>query len=298
MSVQPNLQTEIEDILGRQGLLAEEPVEVSEGEVKETHVYGDDLVVQHVEQDTDRFSRGARMYKVLENTSIPVPEVVGFQQNPHILSTEFVDGETPETENQYRAVGQKLAEIHQEFSPENYGKLDYENPDLETGGEFTDWQDFLRTDLNSRIRSLGELHDVGLEMDVREAFNSYVGDISGQPPSSLLHYDFDFNEVAMQGDEVQAIFDWDEAVAGDPDYEFVVTRDSIEDAQKRKSFTEGYREVKNTRVSDSKENAYLIHDAVGKSPYFNMLNFKGDLSDGEIESQREHLEDLCEGYLN
>ncbi len=275
---------------------------VEEGNIVNTAILreGDEKTVfQYVEgAGIGNFNRGSKAYGWLENSDVNVPERLDYELRYDFdyswHRVEFIDGGEPESSEDFYRVGKSLAELHETFkdSDATVGRVSGEpDQELEDWGERS-WNSFFNQQLSKSIR---EVEGTRYEVDVIETLkrNREKYPLLEDTEITFLHGDVSPENVIMSDGEVYWI-DFDQALFGDPDYEFfrAEQRFKLHDAD-TESFSEGYREVRDFKG----EPYHKLYGALGVTKLlqaFKRLEERGknSLSDEQLSELNRELEEL------
>ena len=254
------------------GTAPERVVDVTEGLLHETYELrcdGREYVLQFATDATgdrrDSLHRGLNCYRLLQQSGLPVPEVVAETvgqggENGYVLVTAL-PGETGEraiSPERTRTAGRYLAEIH---SARNFGSAGW----LQFGNGKPTVRRFEEGSLRRRLRrtvdeNAAVLREAGL-VAVGDELDGLVDRLGDRVPESfrpvLCHNDYSPDNVLFRGNDVTGILDFDRACAGHSHRDLVKAanafwmHDPSADWDVRESFYEGYRETGTTDLGGS-----------------------------------------------
>ena len=270
------------------------PIEA--GEIAETYYFQDQgkYVYQSPGIDPKGFEIGLNLYEDLWSSDIPVPEVIERERGENAYAVlEYIPGsnlsglDNPEGHLFYQA-GQLLAKFHQEydFNSEGYGELSTERVSLENPKN--NWRRFFQHRTGSRIDDLRPRYvDISEALSLERAVHEKA---PVNPDSAILHNDYAGRNIRVDPDSsfINGVIDFDSALVGDPDFDFVDAKQYFEiDFGKEEAdvFKQGY--LNQRTVSDDfseKQNSYAISGLINKAWALNELDQRIDTDyDREIE---------------
>lgn len=275
---------------------------VQNGDLVNTYVFDHDpdYVLQFPRMDSRGFDIGVNCYEDLQGSAIPVPEIIDKQnQEDSYVVLEYLPGDdlnsiqNPENHLFYQA-GEILASIHQEYDFDGYGFLSTSQIELPKPSK--NWKIFFQARTGSRIDELeGEYIDLLEAASLEEAVSDKA---PVEPEATLLHNDYAGRNIRVDS-EVKAILDFDSSFVGDPDFDFVKSKQSfIRDfgESEASSFEEGYRSRKELgKDFSNKELAYRISELIGEAWALKALKNTGRrcCDEEEIEELVSNALELC-----
>ncbi|WP_132057718.1 phosphotransferase enzyme family protein [Halorussus amylolyticus] len=296
--------------------LGESPTEVTRvdaGLLHETYELdcaGGEYVLQFAsDADKDRrdsLRRGLNCYAALQNSEIPVPNLVtekmtAFDGRKYAL-VEKLPGKTAERDVSPEKVlnaGRYLAKIHNVRHFETAGWIRFD-------GGYPSVRRFREGSLKRRIQrtveeSSGVLREGGLETagtEVERLFDRSGGDLPEEFRPVLCHDDYSPDNVLFRDGEVTGVLDFDRAYSGHNQRDLVKAancfwmHDPCSNWDVRAKLYEGYREVNDLDSSfDRNEPLYRVETLV--EIVAGLLEM-GELSEYERSFYSERLSDTLE----
>lgn len=259
------MDAEIVSIVRRE--LGEPPdrvARVSEGLLHETYELGcdgEEYVLQFSSDATkgreDSSRRGLNCYVALENSEIPVPEVVTetvreFRGREYVLVGKLPgkSGERDISPERVRNAARHLARIHNVWSFEEAGWIRFEDR-IPTVYESREGNPKRR--LRDEVeRSAKTIREGGLEAvasEVESAFDRFEGELPEEFRPVLCHDDYSPDNVLFRGGDVTGILDFDRTYSGHGHRDVAKAancfwmHDPCADWNVRGKFYEGYRDA-------------------------------------------------------
>lgn len=238
---------------------------VAEGLQHETYVLrvaGRDYVLQFAasgdSRDVDSLARGLYWYVALQETDIPVPEVVServaeFDDRRYVLVEKLpgTTGERNVSPARTRNAAASLAAVHDHAAFDTAGVLvgASDGPSVRASGDAT-FREWVQRDVS---KSAGHLRDAGL-VSAADGLERVRDEFADRLPESfdpvLCHGDFSPDNVLFRDDEVVGVLDFDRARAGRAEWDLAAAanafwmHDPTADWANRETFYEGYRAVR------------------------------------------------------
>jgi len=155
------------------------------------------------------------------------------------------------------ALGRTIARLHA-IRCSGFGPLDPEVPpgDGPLRGLRTSWPEFVRTNLDEHVahcRRLGALSPT----DAAFATTCLRDAALLTTESVLLHGDLANPNVLVEGAQVHALLDWEDALAGDPVFDLACWGTFVGNHERRAAMLRGYRSV--TTLPDDFEFRYWLY---------------------------------------
>lgn len=181
-----------------------------------------------------KFKREQLAFKLLKDTSVPVPRLVLLDESQSfvpldVLITEKLPGENISefwnacTDDQKRHLacqaGSSLFEIHKTSFP-FFGSLEEESK------RYSTWTDYIESTLNDHLRNAFDLQifERSTEVEIRKAFHKIVPLLSQVSESKLVHGDYHFGNIigSTLGNKprITGVVDFEWCLAGDPLMDF------------------------------------------------------------------------------
>nr|WP_303651815.1 phosphotransferase [Halovenus rubra] len=279
---------------------------VPEGLLHETYEleYEDEAYVLQVSPAGERrneLRRGLQLYQHLQDSRIPVPDVVTEQIRDHDSDTysivEKLPGESAKdniSPERVLAAGRYLARIHDTWTFETTGWIGFEDEDL-TVRQFEEGTQ--RRQIVERVRQYSTLLEQnGLEPAGKRVANlvdPLKEDLPGGGSPVLCHNDYSPDNILYRDNEITGILDFDRAIAGHGRRDLVKAanafwmHDPCVDWEVREKFYDGYREIRSLddRFADSEPlfRVETLTEIVG-----GMVEL-GELSEYEAEFYTEQI---------
>jgi aminoglycoside phosphotransferase (APT) family kinase protein len=208
---------------------------------------------------------------VADRTSVPVPRILVFRDDPALdvapyFVTERVEGRNlaeslSELDREVRErvvaqAGRILGDMHAEIGFEGFGRLALDDDRLEVTDFSWDWQAFFHDMAEGYVDRLEGTPFADLQEAAREYLDGSVHVIGSDGVPRLVHDDFRPANMLFDpaADEpITAVLDWQFALAADPEYhiartDFLFIDPAFEDAETRERLREklysGYREFR------------------------------------------------------
>lgn len=251
------------------------------------------VVVKYTDGGEDRLYRDrATLRYVAENTSVPVPMVFDWGEEPAYLVMEAVPGETTpqlrdfETDgatDYIRTAGELLGRLHAETEFESVGHIEGATDSTLVYKPADSWPEFfskLKRDTASELQGTRFEEAAG---DAVAALPETTGGFAVDRPV-LAHCDFGPNNVFRFDGDVTGVIDWEWTLAADPAYDLLraerLFRTGADDGTRNALLT-GYRTVR--PVPDDYEHRAEIYSAYETlSP---MSSFESWCPDDEEKAQ-------------
>ncbi len=160
--------------------------------------------------------------------------------------TEFDELE-PDAVRLLEKFGGQLAKLHK-VSVHGFGWFDvaplYAQPAAEPAGLFRSWADYLSVQLEAHVEACQNLHALGKAEGARvlDLFAGLIPGLADFTPA-LLHGDPGGHNIATDGENITALLDWEDCLAGDPIYE-VAFWATFQPERRHAAFLSGYRSVR------------------------------------------------------
>ncbi len=217
---------------------------------------------------------------VADRTEIPVPRILVFKQDPEqnvppyfvtermegdSLSDKF-DGLDADLRSRIMTqVGEILGELHSNIAFEGFGYFGLQNDRLVVENLTWDWREFFDDLTRGHLDRLESTPFADLSKTAGQAIDGAIDSIPTTATPRLVHDDFRpanlmYNDEADQ--PITAVLDWQNALAGHPEYnvaqtEFLfidsVFRDPEVRASLREQLHDGYREFHEFPIDDGYE---------------------------------------------
>lgn len=162
---------------------------------------------------------------VRRETSVPVPEMLAVGDGHFIARwCDAVPEEPPERdETRIRALGRGLATLHAETAPEfgRSGLLDAEDGDLTVDEQR--WSDTLLDLLERRKRYLDSVGYGDLARAVADTVRDHRHRLETVDDAVLVHGNYFGEHVGTEADETTAVIDFEHALVGSPEWDYLRT---------------------------------------------------------------------------
>lgn len=263
------------------GLMAEGHSSLENGAVWETFEV-DDVVIQAPATGRENdLPKNNFLYRHLAENGVNVPEVILSEEaTPSYGVYENVDGDSLSSvkesvsEEEYGDVvetaGKLLGQIH---STEGFG---YGWPDQNQGfrgASHSNWREFV-SDRRNSIQEKVDEWPFNQVVD-RAANHVEIEEIPLETDSAVLHRDYHGENLIFGDDEVYVI-DLDNAVYGDPRFDFVYSSSQITggDQELEERFLEGYESVRDLEMDETLEDNYVALSVLqsAEAGYWNQQN--------------------------
>ena len=171
-------------------------------------------------------SREHTVMGALEDTPVPVPQMIGYEPDPDLIGAEFfmmehVEGEVIRDEQAAREVldeGQRrragdslvdvLAELHG-VDPDGVGLADFAKKEDYLARQLHRW--------HGQLSKGQEKHGAREIPVLEEVHDRLVGDIPEQVGASIVHGDYRLDNAILGPEgQVRAVLDWELTTLGDP----------------------------------------------------------------------------------
>jgi aminoglycoside phosphotransferase (APT) family kinase protein len=240
-----------------------------------------EVVVKFEPQDGGDFALEPYLHDyVASRTTVPVPRILVFKEEPEqnippYFVTERMEGDSLSdqfdglpNDLQRRIlvqVGNILGELHSNIAFEGFGYFGLENGRLIVEELTWDWRDFFETLTEGHITRLDQTPFEDLVEPARRGVENAIETIPTTATPRLIHDDFRPANLMFDPDRqdpITAVLDWQNALAGHPEYnvaqsEFLfidsVFRDPDTRERLRESLYEGYREYHDFPIDDGYE---------------------------------------------
>lgn len=290
-----------QDYFDRAGLEPDNYEVVEEGDIVNTAIIwqGDERsVFQYADTGGNvvSFTRGSKVYDFLEDKDVSAPEKYDDELRHDYAwhHVDFVEGEHPESDEDFFEVGKSLAEMAQELEDDSWN-IGYVNEEPSSSIEsfFSQfWEAFVTEKFEDRISYIG-----GTRYEtpgVRELKKSWDrSQIHWDIDVTLLHGDVSPYNVKLSDNSVTWI-DFDQALFGDPDYEFFTSEQRLNlEGIDPEPFCEGYRSVRDFEEEEHHDNYKAA--AVVKHLYALKTLERDDVysaSNEQIQRLAQELEDI------
>lgn len=157
--------------------------------------------------------------------------------------------------NAVENAGEALAQIHSsEVDGEGFGYFNREEEGIEA--PYDTWKDYVREKV-SELDDIPELFEEAAQIGF-ENFN--IGTVPENPDRRMLHDDFNSGNIMIQDDASIKVFDYDNAIYGDPDFGFINSMFELcdyDDEEALEKFRDGYSSVRELEMSKEVEDNYV-----------------------------------------
>lgn len=237
-----------------------------------------EVVLKFEPPDDGNFALEPHLYEyVADRTNVPVPRILVFKENPdqnvppyfvtermegQSLSDQFDTLETPLQRRILVQVGEILGDLHSNIAFEGFGYFGLDDGRLTVESLTWDWREFFRELTERHIERLDRTPFSDLVKPARRAVESSIETIPTTATPRLVHDDFRPANLMFDPeveDPIRSVLDWQNALAGHPEYnvaqaEFLfvdsVFRDSETRASLRERLHDGYREYHTFPIDD------------------------------------------------
>ena len=157
------------------------------------------------------------------------------------------DADEPALQRLLVPLGAVFARLHG-IRMQRYGWLDaralFAEPPTEPAGLFDEWLDYLTLKLDAHVEDCVKLNALAVPTARRilDHFSQLVPQLSGFQPT-LLHGDPGNHNVTTDGNDITALLDWEDCLAGDPVYEIAFWA-TFHPERRHAAFLEGYRSIR------------------------------------------------------
>jgi len=251
------------------------------------------------ENDT-RFQVEGPVLELLHScTGIKLPQVICFDNSKSdypfmYLITEFMEGDNIDRwenksgrkfpflskENKRKLLynaGEQLGRLHSQTEREEFGFLESENQGLKFR-EKCGWPEiFEKIIIDEQVENFPERFS-SLKSKIKDFVLNNREIISECGTSAIIHQDFRWPNILVEGSEISAVLDWERALYADPEYDLAKAEESLlqfktkKACEKyRKSFFQGYKTHRS--LSDNWEKKRNFYRAL--RPVEALWTFKG-----------------------
>jgi len=247
----------------------------------------EEYFLQFSEEHPEHLKIGVKALDMLEETDIPVPEKIYSRIADPFVITRSVSGEPlRETENEsvYRKAGETLGKIHQQTF-DHYGRFHVFGPELGLAGK-KDWSKAFSNIYSQAMHNASELISAPKAQSIDQFYYENKENLPGSPEKSLLHFDYDTDNIMFQNGEITGVIDWDRIRVGDSAFELVKTSQLLKRQEKPvQPFVEGYNSVNEIEMSSEAEEIYKLVSEVGRLSelHFMQENHGIDPSENDLE---------------
>ncbi len=192
---------------------------MQEGEVSQAFSFeGDQGYVIRINRSIEGFQKDAYAYKYFHSDRIPIPEVtqLGHIDEQHAFCiTECVSGLTLQDVNHevIKQLLQPTADVWFALQEYNLSQTSgYGNFDANGRGQYTTWQEYLLSILNTTSPYRDHIDQTSL-IYIIAVFTSLIPFCPEE--RHLIHGDFGSNNILTDGRRITTVLDWDCAKYGD-----------------------------------------------------------------------------------
>jgi aminoglycoside phosphotransferase (APT) family kinase protein len=217
---------------------------------------------------------------VANRTNVPVPRILVFKENPSMevppyfvtermegrsLSDQF-DGLQPDLQKRIlRQAGEILGDLHSNIAFEGFGNFALEDGRLVVDGLTWDWREFFGDLTEGHVQRLEQTPFSDLVDPAKRGIENALPSIPTTATPRLVHDDFRPANLMFDPDHekpIRAVLDWQNALAGHPEYNIAQTeflfidsvfRDPDTCQTLRESLYEGYREYHEFPIDEGYE---------------------------------------------
>lgn len=240
---------------------------------------------------------GAVIGQELEKkTNIPTPEIIldgRDKKIPHLVY-ERVEGEPIDPSKEYLndlayQAGEHLGELHENVRTFGAGHAttikDQISPFNSHGSS---WKDFYEGMLTERLERQKEsnIKSEDLIERVSTIFNENIEIVEGTKEYRLLHNDYRLDNILEKDGDIQAIIDWDNAISGDPLYDFVKSEDCFSFYDVEEEFRSGYEEF----IDVEEDSSYWFYKLGSSITGLEIVRYHQDVRDSYEDWQEDYLE--------
>lgn len=176
-------------------------------------------------------SREARVMAALGPTDVPVPEIVGHEDDHDVIGAEFyvmthVDGLVLRTEEDGRVLDPDVRPVATRELARTMAVMHAVDPEAVGLGERSRGQDYLARQLHVWNRQLEAIEGFGgrREPTLRAVHQRLVATIPPQVGVAIAHGDYRFDNCLVRADgTVAAVLDWELYTLGDPLADLAIT---------------------------------------------------------------------------
>ncbi|MDY6770498.1 MAG: phosphotransferase [Candidatus Nanohaloarchaea archaeon] len=210
---------------------------IESGAIKTTYridTESDSYILQTVDTgDEWRLHQQREVYDRLSDTAVPSPDVVydaADEEVPYQV-VEAIDGdnlndryhEMPDSTRLavVEEAGRYLAAAHDKLSMDDCGWLYGTENGLEVDAADS-WRSFYRGFLHDMLDTVedGPLDRDDLTDELRATVDATIDNVPVDPDTSIVHRDYDPDNLVEDDGEIAAVLDWGNAFAGDPLYDY------------------------------------------------------------------------------
>lgn len=223
---------------------------------------GREMVLKVSDGELDfRFEREPYVLEELADRNLSVPEVIEFEINreeksPSYVLMENVDGQNinsysegrkfkylPEKtkEKIVKNAAKELVTIHEKTSYQKFGAF---RSEMKKEYESDEWGDTLLQIL--RKNELGGIKQGEFSHLYSEAENfleRQITQLNTESRPLMVHQDFSFKNMMVEGDEIKAVIDWERAISGHRELDLFKFERSIMSKFRTKKFGEKYGDL-------------------------------------------------------
>ena len=275
--------------------------EVERGNIVDTYeVYlgGDSYYVQFGYEFPQDQNRGHVVLDELNerDASVPVPEVVEYNEDKSILVTESLGERTLEDtdrESVYKDAGRQLAKVHSISPTSTYGLLAQDEEGLK--GTTDNWRSVLHQQYRQFMINTRDFLESDEAAEINRYYHQNIDKVPLNTQKSLLHCDFKPENVVHKDGEVEGIIDWDAAKSGDPDFEYITAKETMKRRGKPvQAFREGYGEERDFDLNQDIEDIYSLHANLNflSSMMFQKEELDKDITDRNTEFSMKRIDEI------
>jgi len=202
---------------------------------------------------------GGRVAQNLEGDITPRIPIKQYNKDVAIHTAEYIEGDHPETDKEWRQVGKTLNSLHeQNFERLNYGQFQGYTNYTHVGlfRAYHHWNEFLDTNINAYLSSSqNELIENQHRQVLEEGWDK--SKVPKEPEKAVLHNDLVPSNTLIDDDECYLI-DFDQSIHGDPLFDLIKAEETLAiRGIDPRPLTQGYGQINN--VSEELEKSYRAY---------------------------------------
>ncbi|MFB6209674.1 MAG: phosphotransferase family protein [Candidatus Nanohaloarchaea archaeon] len=201
-----------------------------------------------ISDNDTRFQVEAPVLELLESKDVRTPKIIDFDNSRskydfQYLICEFVEGENVDrwenssgpnfaymSESRKKSLlesaGEQLSNLHSQTSFEGFGHFRCRNSELEFRQKGSWKETFREIIIQEQVSNLPEKFQ-DLKPIIEEFVESNIDILENAGDACLIHQDFRWPNILVDGDQISRIVDWERALSGHHEYDLAKAEESI-----------------------------------------------------------------------